>query len=477
MSRSPLGCGLLLMGLLGGCASLMTPPPQQFPAAQIPTAQTISVSPGTPVSGAATPLETQPVPTGRAPAALALERPQAPLPAETDLSASGRPSTASEPISTEVKRPDFGLPSSAVSPRGNTATGNTEPLPPLAGVPFPLDPQATTPVEHERGAPKPVSRAPSGPSASSPAVAGSTASSATESETVVPFRIDDYRGKLKSSGERPIEMLATGVGSYRILIFGSIYGNEPESIQLIDDLAREARNFSGSPSYSWLLIRTPNPDGLAEHMLTNSNGVDLNRNFPSTWFTATPTRRTGPHPASEVETQHLMRLLKAFQPHRVVHVRSSIGQRPLVLVNDPLQQALPQLRQATHFDSGAYAGEYKAGSVEEFVTLRINTEMLTVLLPPRGFSQLTPQELIDLATNPFTLPTAETAAPPRPTPVLEQELAANAPSSGPDVPTPDGEKGFVEFLPPPPSALTSGTSTRSPITEDPKYYELPPPPQ
>lgn len=282
----------------------------------------------------------------------------------------------------------------------------------------------------------------------------------------------------QSTSRRPIEISHAGLGNFRVLIMGSIYGNEPESIELLDAIARASKAYAQSPSYSFVFIKTPNPDGLAEHTRTNHNGVDLNRNFPSTWFTATPNRLTGPHPASEIETQNLMKILRTFQPHRVIHVRSSIGLRPLVLVNDQLQNAVASIRRQDSIDAGSFAGEYKVGSVEEFVSLRVDTELMTIHLPPKGFQKMSAQQLFKLATTNFG-----TQSPSIP----QEHFAASPPDNRKPIgdqttkdrqPLPDGEKGYVEFLPPPPTGepFNRASKTTVPGANDPKYYELAPPP-
>ncbi len=283
----------------------------------------------------------------------------------------------------------------------------------------------------------------------------------------------------QSTSRRPIEISHAGRGNYRVLILGSIYGNEPESIELLDAITRESQAYAQSPSYSFVFIKTPNPDGLEEHIRTNHNGVDLNRNFPSTWFTATPNRLTGPHPASEIETQNLMKVLRSFQPHRVIHIRSSIGLRPLVLVNDQLQNAVESIRRQDSIDAGSFAGEYKVGSIEEFVSLRVDTELMTIHLPPKGFQRMSAQQLFQLATANFGAQSPSepqehfaTSPPGNRKSIADQTIEKEHPV------LPDGKKGYVEFLPPPPTGepFNRASKTTVPGTNDPKYYELPPPP-
>ncbi|QDT35633.1 M14 family zinc carboxypeptidase [Thalassoglobus polymorphus] len=306
-----------------------------------------------------------------------------------------------------------------------------------------------------------------------------------------------WKTPMKSGTGRPIQMSHAGHGSYRILILGSIYGNEPESIELLDSVAGLSGVYANSPKYSFVFLRTPNPDGLAEHIHTNHHGVDLNRNMPSTWFTATPNRLTGPHPASEIETQNLIKILKGFQPHRVIHVRSSIGQRPLVLLNEKLKHAVDPIRKRKDWSAGTFDGEYKIGSVEEFVTLRTNAELMAVHLPPKGFQQMSAKELLELSVLSFDSPqvnpqehTPQNSSPHNNSPGesgsennianrSQQEVLPleNTQTRRPAPQKPDGELGYVEILPPPPNRKQAQNPSGFQVTDDPKYYELPPPPE
>jgi hypothetical protein len=277
-------------------------------------------------------------------------------------------------------------------------------------------------------------------------------------------RTTGWTNRFESTGRRPMRTFQTGSGqtgsgTKRILILGSIHGNEPASIALLDALARRLESVSVPSEVEMFLVRTPNPDGLAERIQTNQRGVDLNRNFPSTWFTATPTRETGPYPASEVETQQLLRLFREFDPVRVIHVRAGSFQRPLVTFNRHWQPS-SSLMLRNRADLGGYEGDFPAGSLEEFVSLRLRAELATVWLPETSETGWNADDLLTLAWDGIATARESAAS-------SGNGTGARASEPRQDPPPADGERGYVEFLPPPPKTGTDASSSR--------YYELPPP--
>jgi hypothetical protein len=92
-----------------------------------------------------------------------------------------------------------------------------------------------------------------------------------------------------------------------------------------------------TPRNTWRVIPIASPDGLRARTRTNANGVDLNRNFPSDgweeqalkrWRVTTksdPRRYPGPSPASEIETQCLMKHLAEFKPDFIISVHTPLG--------------------------------------------------------------------------------------------------------------------------------------------------------
>jgi murein peptide amidase A len=99
---------------------------------------------------------------------------------------------------------------------------------------------------------------------------------------------------------------------HRILVVGSIHGDEREGHEVIRRLRRMP-----SGDVAVRTVKTVNPDGVEARTRGNADGVDLNRNFPYRWRAAEPPGSAyyqGPRPASEPETRMTMRLIRRLEP-------------------------------------------------------------------------------------------------------------------------------------------------------------------
>lgn len=124
-----------------------------------------------------------------------------------------------------------------------------------------------------------------------------------------------------------------------VLIFAGIHGEEPDTTVL---LSRALRSMS-RPSTSCAVILCANPDGLRNGTRGNANGVDLNRNFPSSNWTIEPVTHKwnfdcdsrvrlspGERPCSEPEVEALAQVVDDLKPECVVSIHSPLG-----VVDDP----------------------------------------------------------------------------------------------------------------------------------------------
>jgi hypothetical protein len=141
-----------------------------------------------------------------------------------------------------------------------------------------------------------------------------------------------------------IPYLKVGNGKPVLGLIGAVHAGEsgPELIiPILEDLLKKNENIFKTRSI--IAVPSVNIDareklvqGTPWYLRTNANGVDLNRNFPGNWeiigkgyglSTADPHSETyrGPYPASEPETQGIMRLLSEYRPPVVLSFHHLAG--------------------------------------------------------------------------------------------------------------------------------------------------------
>jgi murein peptide amidase A len=99
----------------------------------------------------------------------------------------------------------------------------------------------------------------------------------------------------------------------RVLVFGSIHGDETAGIPIARKLIDEPA-LAGSDIW---VVPDLNPDGTALHRRQNGDGIDLNRNFPYRWQPIGDGGSfdyPGPRPLSEPESQFAVRLIITLHP-------------------------------------------------------------------------------------------------------------------------------------------------------------------
>lgn len=193
------------------------------------------------------------------------------------------------------------------------------------------------------------------------------------------FRWDKH---YSSANNRPIETMQLGNGQPRVMVLGSLHGNEPVAMYLAEQLAR----YIGNKPVVWkatssLVVRNPNPDGVAKNTFTNNRGIDLNRNFPSGDFTASHNHRSGQRAGSEVETQIICRMMTDFSPTRVIHIKTSADNNGWVIYNKKAKSTALMMGDPQSLKPRELASLQLTGSVESYVTNKQNLEMITLIVP------------------------------------------------------------------------------------------------
>ena len=126
----------------------------------------------------------------------------------------------------------------------------------------------------------------------------------------------------------------------RVLLVGGVHADELSSISIVFKWMRILDKYH-SGLFHWKVIPLLNPDGLLRNgdaLRVNSNGVDLNRNFPAPdwqanaldgyWIKRTgrnPRRYPGPSALSEPESLWLAKEIERFRPDVIVSVHAPYG--------------------------------------------------------------------------------------------------------------------------------------------------------
>ena len=180
---------------------------------------------------------------------------------------------------------------------------------------------------------------------------------------------------------KAIRATILGEGRETYLMLGVIHGNEPLGAPLLERFIQRVVKDPGlAHGIRLVVVPVVNPDGLAKNSRTNARGIDLNRNFPaSSWRAA---RRHGTHPGSEPETRAVLKIMRQFNPSRILAVHS-----PLSCVNfdGPAEELARSIASVTPYTLRASIGYPTPGSLGSYAGIDMRTPVVTLELK-RGAS-------------------------------------------------------------------------------------------
>ena len=180
----------------------------------------------------------------------------------------------------------------------------------------------------------------------------------------------------ESLGGLPIECNVYGDGPDVFWLIATIHGNEaagtPLAAKFVEWLEANPQELDGRRV---VVIPVANPDGFADNVRHNRNGVDLNRNFPAGNWSG-DVKPHGDTPLSEPESRALMRVLCQYFPNRVVTIH-----QPLDCVDyDGPFQAMAEAMAAKCKLPVKHLGS-RPGSLGSFVGLTLGRPIITLELP------------------------------------------------------------------------------------------------
>ena len=178
----------------------------------------------------------------------------------------------------------------------------------------------------------------------------------------------------KTSGDRSFQTATVGDDGYRSLVIGSVAGNDPLALELVEQLARHLHNSKTIlGGFETTVLRTLNPDGEALHNILNARRQYINHGFPKDNGSA-----DGNEP---VEVTFLLRQIETLQPQRVIHVRTIEGNTGIVAASSGCR--------ATANESGKWLGfrvinlpeKAVSGSLERHLASSGRCEVMTFAIP------------------------------------------------------------------------------------------------
>lgn len=153
-----------------------------------------------------------------------------------------------------------------------------------------------------------------------------------------------------------------------VFLMGGVHGDEPLGVLLaqrtLEFLKSEDKKAQLVP---WALVPILNVDGYKKNTRVNGRGVDLNRNYPArSWSPAFEKERyfPGPHPASEPETEALVRFIEEFKPRLLIHCHSW---KPMVVcAGAPGMRDAQRLAQSSGYEVQEEIGYPTPGSLSQY---------------------------------------------------------------------------------------------------------------
>lgn len=170
--------------------------------------------------------------------------------------------------------------------------------------------------------------------------------------------------------------------SKTILFIGVFHGDEPEGEEIIHNLISEINNNHNLMGNNRILfVPCLNPDGKEVQTRTNSNGVDLNRNFPTHNWKLSKEKDSyysGISPASEIETKFIIEIIEEYKPNAIITLHS-----PYRVVNydGPAKELAKIISKFNKYPVEESIGYPTPGSFGTFCGIERNIPTITLEFP------------------------------------------------------------------------------------------------
>ena len=162
----------------------------------------------------------------------------------------------------------------------------------------------------------------------------------------------------------------------RVVVIGVFHGDEPQGDYLI------RKYFKETPETNLLMLPCLNKSGMEAGTRVNSNGVDLNRNFPAkNWILSEKNEFFGgASPASEEETRFVIDLVEKYNPKIILTLHA-----PFKIVNydgnEPLSlEVSEKISKVTGYPVEKSVGYSTPGSFGTWAGVEKNISVITLEL-------------------------------------------------------------------------------------------------
>ena len=162
-----------------------------------------------------------------------------------------------------------------------------------------------------------------------------------------------------------------------ILLVGVFHGEEPQGNYLINKFIKTDLS---QIKNKLVIIPCLNPDGMTKNQRQNSNGIDLNRNFPTKNWKVTTKKEYfgGNEPASEIETKFMIEVLENYKFDAILSIHA-----PFKIVNydGPAKELAEKISEITGYPAQGDIGYPTPGSFGNYSGVERKIPTITLELP------------------------------------------------------------------------------------------------
>ncbi|MBD0327275.1 MAG: DUF2817 domain-containing protein [Pyrinomonadaceae bacterium] len=179
---------------------------------------------------------------------------------------------------------------------------------------------------------------------------------------------------------RAINAAVLGSGPVRVMVLGGIHGDEIAGALLAKALIATLELEPLPGNLTVIIVSEVNPDGVATRKRVNARGVDINRNFPAkSWQPdyKDKLRYPGTQPATEPETQAVIKLLERYPPDLLITLHAALG---CVNWDGPGEEIAAMMARANGYPLCSSLGYETPGSLGQYTGIDRKIPSVTIEL-------------------------------------------------------------------------------------------------